>query len=51
MEIKIYLEIGKKYHENNEKLRVGRKEKKWFVRLRDKLTVKNRNKSPIRKWK
>ena len=28
MEIKIYLEIGKKYHENNEKLRIGRKEKK-----------------------
>ena len=44
MEIKIYLEIGKKYHENNEKLRIGRKEKKkWFVRLRDELTVKKKS--------
>ena len=56
MEIKFYLEIGKKVYENNEnweitkikefQLENGIEEsqkwkKKWFVRLRDELTVKN----------
>ena len=55
MEIKFYLEIGKKVYENNEnweitkikefQLENGIEEsqkwkKKWFVRLRDELTVK-----------
>ena len=41
MEIKVHMKIGRKDHENNGKLRIGgTKKKKWFVRLRDELTVK-----------
>ena len=55
MEIKFYLEIGKKVYENNENCEITKikefqlengieesqkMKKKWFVRLRDELTVK-----------
>ena len=48
MKTKVHLEIGKKVHENNENWAINknwemvekREKKKWFVRLRDKLTVK-----------
>ena len=44
MEIKVYLEIGKKFQKYNENWQLAemKKKKKWFVRLRDELTVKNR---------
>ena len=58
MEIKFYLEIGKKVCENNENWEITKikkfqlenrieesqkwKKKKWFVRLRDELTVKKK---------
>ena len=48
MEKKVYLEIGKKVHENNRNWKITKIEecgwnemkKKWFVRLRDEHTVK-----------
>ena len=49
MEIKVHL-VGKKVHENNENWEITKidkwwmkknEKKKWFVRLRDELTVKN----------
>ena len=54
MEIKVYLEIGKKVYENNENWEItkikefqlengieeSQRKKKRFVRLRDELTVK-----------
>ena len=49
MEIKVYLEIGKKLQKYNENW--GISEKKWFVRLRDKLTVKNWKENPFKNWK
>ena len=42
MEIIVHLEIGKKVHKNNGIEECGTK-KKWFVRLRDELTVKKRH--------
>ena len=48
MKIKVYLDFGRKICENNgykeiitkiDKWRMKKKKKKWFVRLRDELTV------------
>ena len=41
MEIKVYLEIGKKFRKIMKIEKWWKNKKKWFVRLRDELTVKN----------
>ena len=45
MEIKVYLEIGKKFRKIMKIEKWWKNKKKWFVRLRDELTVKNNDKT------